>query len=163
MTRLNWKRVIPLLVVVYFLGRYLFSSLWVTEESRILEVVTDARDAVQDKSLFKFQSVLSSDYKDASGLDRSTMTRLATAYFRSQDSVSILILGSDVQIEGEDEDQAVVDLTLQVIGQSGGSISRGLTDNSLMGEGYTIRLRKERTGWKIMAVDPQKGKWPTRF
>ncbi|NUN96500.1 MAG: hypothetical protein HUU16_10030 [Candidatus Omnitrophica bacterium] len=159
--RLNWKRVILLLAGLYLLGRYLFSGLGVTEAQRVLLVVTRAEEAVQKKSLLGLQQVLSSDYQDRSGLSRSDILRLAASYFRGQDSVSILRLGSSVEFEGED--LAEVELRIQVVGRSGGEVSLGFRDSTVLGELYHLKMRKERGEWKILSVDPEGRDWPKGF
>lgn len=67
---LNWKKIIPLLLALIVLGNYLYSTLGVTEEQRILRVVDRAERAVIDKSFFNLEQVLSSHYRDRSGLTK---------------------------------------------------------------------------------------------
>jgi hypothetical protein len=161
MSRLNWKRIVFLFAALLFLGRYLFSHLGFTEEDRVLQAIDSMQEAVQNKSLFRFQSLLSADYSDHSGLDRGMMLRLAGVYFRGQDSVRILRMSSSVELLAES--RARVALRVQVFGKSEGSWSRGLSDSSILGEDYTVRLKKEGGSWKITSVDPDKRSWPKPF
>jgi hypothetical protein len=161
MSRLNWKRILLLLAGLFILGRYILPNLLVSEEQRILAVVDQAQESVESKSLFRFQQVLSPRYKDRSGLDRSSLLRLAGAYFQGQDHVEIVRMSSEVEIESEDK--AVTEIRVQVFGLSEAGWSRGLSDSSMLGEKYTIQLRKESGSWRITAVDPESRDWPNRF
>ncbi|KXK37542.1 MAG: hypothetical protein UZ16_OP3001001094 [Candidatus Hinthialibacteria bacterium OLB16] len=158
---LNWKKIIPLLLALIVLGNYLYSTLGVTEEQRILRVVDRAERAVIDKSFFNLEQVLSSHYRDRSGLTKNDLMRLATLYFRSQDQVRVVRMSSDVEIL--DETEAAVRLRVQVFGEAGGKWGRGLADDSLLGEVFEISLKKESGRWKITAVNPEKRNWPSIY
>ena len=64
------------------------------------------------------------------------------------------------RVEFPEEDRAIVDLRVEVFGRTGGTLTRGLTDSSPLGEKYTLYLRKEDGKWKITAVDPENRRWP---
>ena len=75
MSRLNWKNILFLVVALVILGRYLYYTLGITEEQRVLQVIDRAQEAVIDKSLVRLVEVVSEDYRDSSGLDRSSILR----------------------------------------------------------------------------------------
>jgi hypothetical protein len=145
-------------VGLYFVGGYLLSGLGLTETDRVLQAVYQAEEAVEQRSLLKFNSVLSSSYRDSSGLDKRSMVALATRYFQGSDRVQIIHLSSDIDFPTEET--AVAEIRVQVVGRSGGTWARGLSDDSPLGEKYTIQLKKESGDWKITAVDPARGRWP---
>jgi hypothetical protein len=155
---MNWRRIAFLALGLILLGRYFLSGLGLTETDRVLQVIDKAEEAVEGKKIIKFQSILSKDYRDRSGLDRRLMVALATRHFSTQDTLQIIQLRRSVEFP--EEGKAVVDLRVQVIGETGGTWARGLTDDSPLGEKFTIRFQKEDEEWKITAVDPEKGKWP---
>lgn len=158
MSRLNWKNILFLTVALIILGRYLYYSLGITEEQRVRQVIDRAQEAVVDKSLVRLVEVVSEDYHDRSGLDRRNLLGMAGMYFKTQDSVEIIRMGTDVTLP--EEDLAVATLRVQIIGNVGGQWGRGVTDDSLLGEVFTVRLRKADGHWRIIAVDPAKGSWP---
>jgi len=156
--RLHWKRIVFLVLGLFLFGRYFLSGLGLTETDRVLLVIDKAEEAVEGKKVLKFQSLLSRDYHDRSGLDRRLIVALATRHFHTQDSLQIIQLRKVVEFP--EEGRAVVDLRVQIVGRTGGMWSRGLTDDSPLGEKFTIHLQKEEEEWKITAVDPEKRKWP---
>jgi hypothetical protein len=158
MSRLNWKNILFLVVALIILGRYLYYTLGITEEQRVLQVIDRAQEAVVDKSLVRLVEVVSEDYRDSSGLDRSSILRLAGMYFKTQDSVEIIRMGTDIKFP--EEGLAVATLRVQIIGNVGGQWGRGVTDDSVLGEVFTVRLRRADSRWRIIAVDPAKGGWP---
>lgn len=156
--RLNWKRILFLLLGLFLLGRYFLSGLGLTEADRVMQTITKLEEAVEKKSLFAFQSALSDDYLDKSAHTKRTLVALATRYFSSQDLVQIVNLSSAVEFP--EEGSAVVNLRVQVFGRTGGEWAHGITDDSAFGERYVFRLRKENGDWKITAVDPVNRNWP---
>lgn len=158
MSRLNWKNILFLVVALVILGRYLYYTLGITEEQRVLQVIDRAQEAVIDKSLVRLVEVVSEDYRDSSGLDRSSILRLAGMYFKTQDSVEIIRMGTDIKFP--EENLAVATLRVQIIGNVGGQWGRGVTDDSILGEVFAVRLRRTDSRWRIIAVDPAKGSWP---
>jgi hypothetical protein len=156
--RLNWKRILVLLIGLYLLGRYFLTGLGLTESDRVMRAITKIEEAVERKNILSFQSVLSDDYQDGSGHSKRTLVTLASRYFASQDLVEIVNLSSSVEFPAED--RAVVNLRVQVIGRTGGQWARGITDDSAFGEKYEFSLKKEDGDWKIAAVDPVNRRWP---
>lgn len=154
----KWKTILFLVVALIILGRYLYYNLGVTEEQRVLHVIDRAQEAVTDKSLVRLSEVISEDYHDNSGLDRRSILGMATMYFRSQDQVEIIRMSTEVALP--EENQAVVTLRVQIVGKVGGQWGRGATDDSLLGEVFTVRLKKSDGPWKIIAADPAVGSWP---
>jgi hypothetical protein len=157
-SRYNWKRIIFLVLAVILLGRYLVQTFWTSDESRIRRVIDKAEAAVTEKSFLKFQSILSNEYHDRSGLEKSGLIALATTYFRSQENIRIVRMNTDIRLESEDT--ARVNVRAQIFGESGGTWSHGLTNDSLMGEVFHIHLKKEDGGWKITSVNPDRRRWP---
>lgn len=157
--RLNWKRILVLLIGLFIVGRYFLTGLGLTETDRVLQAITKIEEAVEKKNLLSFQSVLSDDYLDRSGNSKRTLIALASRYFASQDLVEIIDLSRSVEFP--EEGIAKVLLRVQVIGRSGGEWGRGITDDSALGEKYEFQLRKENGDWKITAVDPVNRKWPS--
>ena len=155
---MNWWKVVFLVLGLFLLGRYFLSGLGLTETDRVLQVIDRAEEAVEGKKIITFQSLLSKDYRDRSGLDRRLMVALATRHFGTQDTLQIIQMKRSVEFP--EEGKAVVSVRVQVIGETGGTWARGLTDDSPLGEKFTIRLQKEDEAWKITAVDPEKRKWP---
>ncbi len=158
MSRLKWRNILFLVVALIILGRYIYSTLGITEEQRVIQVIDRAQEAVIDKSLVRLVEVVSEDYHDSSGLDRRGVLGMAGMYFRTKDHVEIIRLGTDVTFP--EEDLAVATLRVQIFGRVGGQWGRGATDDSLLGEVFTVRLRKADDHWKIISVDPAKGSWP---
>ena len=156
--RLNWKRILILLIGIFLCGRYFLTGLGLTESDRVMQAVTAIEEAVEKKSLFGFQSVLSDDYIDRSAHTKRTLLTLASRYFASQDIVRIVNLSHSVEFL--EEGTAKVSLRVQVIGRSGGEWAHGITDDSAFGEKYEIYLKKENGDWKITAVDPVNRMWP---
>ena len=156
---LNSFRIIVLLIVVILLGRYLFGMMGLTEKDRVLQTIDRATEAVQKTSMLKLREIISKDYKDGSGKDRSQILTMAQLYFRGNASVEIIRMDSSVQFP--EKDTAQVDLRVQVIGLEDGRLSHGLTNDSILGEKYELLLKKEDGDWKITSVNPESGKWRT--
>lgn len=158
MIRRNWKTILFLVVALVVLGRYLYYTLGITEEQRVLHVIDRAQEAVVDRSLVGLTEVLSQDYHDSSGLDRRSILALAGMHFRTQDHIEIIRMGTEVNFP--EEDLATATLRVQILGQVGGQWGRGATDDSLLGEVFTVQLRRADGRWRIIAVNPATGAWP---
>ncbi|MCA9435771.1 MAG: hypothetical protein KC978_08305 [Candidatus Omnitrophica bacterium] len=155
--RLNWKRIIPLGLVVFFLGKFFLTNTGFTEEGRVLQVVDQTAEAVEEKNREKLSAALSEDYSDRTGLDKSGLLDLAQGYFNSRNQIEVIRVSSDVDFPSED--RAIGTIRFQVIGNIGGDLYHGFRDSSALGEKIIYRLQKVGGDWKIVSIDPERGTW----
>ncbi len=154
---MNWKRIVPLTIAVFLLGRYFLGNSGFTEEGRVLQVIAQTAEAVEEKDREKLADVLSENYSDRTGLDKTSMLDLAQRYFNSRNRIEIIRLGSDVEFPNEN--QAVGKIRYQVIGSIDGALYRGFRDSSSTGERLFYSLAREEGEWKIVSIDPERGTW----
>jgi hypothetical protein len=153
----KWLRLGALLVAICLLGRYLLGDLRKSEQDYIMEVLDQAAAAVEKESLLSLQSLVSENYRDSTGLDKSNLLRMAVLYFQNRDKTSILRLHTVVTL-GEAE-TAQADMRVQIIELTDGMPALGGNTPSLLGDKFIVTLKKESGKWKISAVDPESTKW----
>jgi len=145
------RRTLTLIVLVVcgsLLGWWLLTPR-PTDQELIQELVARAEHGVETKSVEEIMSCVSEEYRDASGLSRRDIWRLAMNWARSAEQAEVVIGSYDVEV---DSPRATGWFGVTVHLQAGEQRLR-LPEMQL-----TVQFEKERRGWrKVWLVTSMSG------
>lgn len=151
--------VIVALLVGYGVRQRFFAP---TPTQRIERLLTRAAKAAEAKSVLRLSDVFTSDYSDASGIDRAGMLGVAKQFFDEADGISvklIRILHEDPKLPAEaNEAKAIV--VVQVNGKlhSDGNRFSGIGREG--GDAFEVGFRQRDGEWKVASSRYLQGKSP---
>jgi hypothetical protein len=129
----------------WFLTNYVF----ITEEERIYRLIETARESVEEGSILRVSNILASDYQDAGGADKATVTRILFDVFQKSENRRITV--TDIQLEVE-ENQATAVIQFTVQTDYRGSLpfpTGGLRGPEPAAATARVGFEKENGNWKV--------------
>ena len=145
---MKWLKLVLVIVLAGFLGRAVWQRYFVSEETRIKRVIARGEQAVEEGNLLKLEGVLTADYSDQYGLDKSSALG-AVRQFRTQ-YPSVFIHISDLAITvGDDRQTAQATLIARVL--AGPAEDPAATE--IRNERLRVHLRQTDQGWKVFRVE----------
>ena len=101
-----------LILVLGAIAWFLTNSVFITEEERIYRLIESARESVEEGSILTISNILASDYQDAGGADKATVTRILFDVFQKSENRRITV--TDIQLETEEtQATALIQFTFQ--------------------------------------------------
>ncbi len=125
---------------------YLFTNVFISDETRVLRTIERGRQAVIDGSILTLSGLLTPTYQDSSGMDRSMVLAALRRFFQETANRQVNVHDISVQISGERAD-VHIEFTLR----TGEKNTASLQSSSLNAVSYSIRavLIKEDGNWLI--------------
>ncbi len=131
----------------------IFSDVFGGEPARIKKFIMTGKARIEKKNLLGIVDMVSFDYKDKYGNDRSTLVFGVKNFVSYYKDVFINIESVDIKLN-ESKTQADVELVALIIGRTGQGTSETIT-KGLEGEKDKFRLKlvKEEDGWKLLEME----------
>jgi ketosteroid isomerase-like protein len=151
MEMMKWLGRILALMAITGVGWWLWQRVFVTEETRIRQLISRMEQAVERNNLLKLQAAIAQDYSDDFGLDKSTLLGAVRAFRQQYDRMFIHI--SDLTITvAPDKQTAQAILIAKVLATTRSSVG----ETEVRAERFRLFFRKTDEGWKmIRAETPQ--------
>lgn len=136
--------------VIIFFFLHLFKGLFAGEEGRIKQFIHEGQRAVESRNILKCSDLISKDYRDAYGNDRSTLIYAVRETFAYYERFKIIIEDMHIQLQ-EEQQKAEVEIAALIIGQT-----TNKEEESIF-EGEKGRLKidivKEEGRWKLLTLE----------
>jgi len=143
--------IIPLVVgVILFFAFWVLGGAFLTEETRVRRFILQGKKAAETKNIRACAAMISVDYHDSYGNDRSTLIYTAKEAFKYYQKIFITIHNMDIRLN-EKKTEAEVFVVATAVGLTQAS----RTERVFEGERGRARIRlvKEERAWKLLEVE----------
>ncbi len=138
---------IPFLLLFFILFSCAKKEL--TEEDRIKAEVEKAVEYIRTKNLDGLTGLLSKDYKDEKGRDYGAVKKMLAEKLSGYLSITVMARNIDIKLEDSDATM-VVDMVF--IKNMEVEDLEEVPPEAVTGYRFTVRLKKEDTGWKVASA-----------
>lgn len=151
-----WIRIYLMAVaisLIAFFAYNILSDVFGGEEGRIRKFIMTGKARIEKRNILGLSDMVSFNYKDKYGNDRSTLVYGAKNFISYYKDVFINIEGIDIELN-ESKTEADVEVTALIIGRTGQGASETI-GQGLEGEKDKFRLKliKEEDGWKLLDLE----------
>lgn len=139
--------------LVAFFAYNILQDLFGGEQARIKKFIMTGKTRIEKKNILGLSDMVSYNYKDRYGNDRSTLVFGAKNFVSYYKDVLINIESIDIKLD-ETKTEADVEVVALIIGRTG----QGASDTIMQGlEGekdrFRLKLIKEEDGWKLLDLE----------
>ena len=148
----NYIKIYLWAVVTYF-GYNLIQDVFGGEPARIKKFIMTGKARIEKKNLLGISDMVSFNYKDKYGNDRSAIVFGAKSFVSYYKDIFINIESVDIKLNGA-KTEADVEVVALIIGRTGQGASETIMQG-LEGEKDKFRLKlvKEKDGWKLLEME----------
>ena len=148
----NYIKIYLWAVVTYF-GYNLIQDVFGGEPARIKKFIMTGKARLEKKNLLGISDMVSFNYKDKYGNDRSAIVFGAKSFVSYYKDIFINIESVDIKLNGA-KTEADVEVVALIIGRTGQGASETIMQG-LEGEKDKFRLKlvKEKDGWKLLEME----------
>ena len=148
----NYIKIYLWAVVTYF-GYNLIQDVFGGEPARIKKFIMTGKARLEKKNLLGISDMVSFNYKDKYGNDRSAIVFGAKSFVSYYKDIFIKIESVDIKLNGA-KTEADVEVVALIIGRTGQGASETIMQG-LEGEKDKFRLKlvKEKDGWKLLEME----------
>lgn len=139
--------------LIAFFAYNILQGVFGGEEGRVRKFIMTGKARIEKKNILGLSDMVSFDYKDKYGNDRSTLVYGAKNFVSYYKDVFINIESMDIKLN-ETNTEADVEVTALIIGRTGGPASETI-GQGLEGEKDKFRLKliKKEDGWKLLDME----------